>query len=125
MSAIIVLSSLASQLAYLVRKIMSTGSVTGRLWRITSTHCQMTDTAAEQWDAPFSLDAHRREVVFWKNNIHSRNLRCFFFFSVFQELFKIILLCDAYSCSAVIYNNDGEHVCHKMWSEGERGKSSM
>ena len=51
-----------------------------------------------------------------------RDLRYFF---VFQTPFKVTLS-DASSrgCGAVIYINDGEHVCHKMWSEAERAKSS-
>ena len=27
-------------------------------------------------------------------------------------------------CGAVTYINDGEHVCHKMWTQDERGRSS-
>ena len=62
------------------------------------------------------------EEFFWKNNIHLRKFRnCF----VFRKPQKVTFS-DAsnFACGAITYFNGGEHVCHKMWTQDERGRSS-
>ena len=64
----------------------------------------------------------KEERIFWKNNIHLRNFRnCF----VFHKPQKVTFL-DAsdIACGAVTSINGGEHVCHKMLTRDERGRSS-
>lgn len=113
----------ARQLSSFVGKVMSTCPVTGNLPRITTRHCQMTIAIAEHWDTPMILDEYcKDEIVFWKNNIHLRNFKnCF----VFRKPQKVTFS-DAsnIACGAVSYINDGEHVCHKMWTQDERSRSS-
>ena len=70
---------------------------------------------AEHWDTPMILDEYcKEEIIFWKENIHSRNFKnCFVFHKPQKVTFS-----DAsnIACGAVIYINDGEHVCQN-WRE--------
>ena len=113
----------ARQLSSFVGKVMSTCPVTGNLPRITTRHCQMTIAIGEHWDTPMILDEYcKDEIVFWKNNIHLCNFKnCF----VFRKPQKVTFS-DAsnIACGAVSYINDGELVCHKMWTQDERSRSS-
>ena len=83
----------------------------------------MTVAIAEHWDTPMILNEYSKdEIVFWKNNIHLRNFKnCFVFHKpqkvTFSEASNI-------ACGAVTYINDGEHGCHKMWTQDERSRNS-
>ena len=62
------------------------------------------------------------EEFFWKNNIHLRNFKTCFVFHKPQK----VTFSDASNIAfgAVTYINHGEHVCHKMWTQDERGWGS-
>ena len=112
----------ARTLASFVGKIISAGPVVGNISRIMTRHCAMSIAAAQDWDSPFPMDEYSvREVYFWKPNLSQANIRyCFHMVSA-----NIFVYSDASAsgCGAYVTLNQ-EHICHRMWNDEERSKSS-
>ena len=112
----------ARQLASFTGKIISTGPVVGNVSRIMTRHCSMSVAAAPDWDSSFKLDKYCiNEVEFWRDNIIQGNVR-YCFSGTTPNCF---VYCDASSTGCGVHMTlNREYVCHTMWSENERMKSS-
>ena len=112
----------ARTLASFVGKIISAGPVVGNISRIMTRHCAMSIAAAQDWDSPFPMNEYSvREVYFWKYNLSQANIRhCFDMVSA-----NIFVYSDASAsgCGGHVTLNQ-EHICHRMWNDEERRKSS-
>ena len=112
----------ARQLASFTGKIISTGSVVGNLSRIITRNCSMSVAATPDWDSLFKLDQYCiNEVEFWNDNIIEGNARyCFS-----GTTTNCFVYCDASRTDCVAHMTlNQEYICHTMWSENERMKSS-
>ena len=112
----------ARKLASFTGKIISTGPVVGNVSRIMTRHCSMSVAAAPDWDSLFKLDQYCiNEVEFWKDNIIQGNVR--YCFSGTTPNCFVYSDASSTGCGAHMTLNH-EYVCHTMWSENERMKSS-
>ena len=112
----------ARQLASFTGKIISTGPVVGNVSRIMTRHCSMSVAAAPDWDSLFKLDQYCiNEVEFWNDNIIKGNVR--YCFSGITPNCFVYSDASGTGCGAHMTLNQ-EYVCHTMWSENERMKSS-
>ena len=112
----------ARELASFVGQIISTGAVIGNIARIMTRHCSMSVASASNWDTKFTLDMFcRKEILFWKENISQLNQRdCFL-----EKAPSRFVYSDASDsgCGAIALLN-GEKICHKMFTETDRYRSS-
>ena len=104
---------------------MSTSPVTGKLPRIATRHSQITVAIVKHGETPIILGGYCKEeiYIFWQNNIHLSNFRnCFVFHKPLEATFS-----DASdtACGAVTYIKGGEHAGQKMWTQDQRGRSSI
>ena len=96
--------------------------VLGHLSFIMTRHCQITIAIAEDWDTRHELESYcLQELKFWRENLpHLNSKHCFR-----PLLHNKIVFSDAsqYACGSLIQANK-ELVCHKIFTEEERGYSS-
>ena len=104
-----------------VGQIISLSPVCGSITRLMSRHCQIEIANASDEDDIICLNEHcKRDIKFWKDNVHLLNVRHVF---ANQTVSKIVC-CDASSTgSGAIICND-IHTAHKLWTEAESQKSS-
>ena len=104
----------AQDLAKCVGQIISTGAVLGNISRIM--------TSASTWDKNFSLDDYcRQEIHFWQHNLTQLNERHCFLFK--QPNCFVHSDASVTGCGSVITLNE-DTICHRMWADWEREKSS-
>ena len=126
----------ARELSSFTGQIISTGPVVGNIDRVMTRHCVLSTLCRDNWDSISVLDNYckeelyfckeelyfcKEELYFWKENMVNINTRyCFV-----SKVLSYFVYSDASATGggAIIdFNND--FVCHKMWSENERGQSS-
>jgi len=103
-------------------QIISTGPVVGNIGRIMTRHCVLFTLCRDNWDSISLLDDYcKEELYFWKEKMVNINTRYCFVSKV--PSYFVYSDASATGVGAIIdFNND--FVCHKMWSENERGQSS-
>ena len=117
----------ARDLAKCVGQIISTGAVQDKISRIMTRHCSMSVASASTWDKKkikkkIPLDDHcRQEIHFWQHNLTQLNERHCFLFK--QPNCFVYSDASVTGCGSVITLNE-ETICHKMWADWEREKSS-
>lgn len=103
-------------------QIISTGPVVGNIDRIMTRHCVLSTLCRDNWDSISLLDDYcKEELYFWKENMVNINTR----YCLVSKVPSYFVYSDASATGggAIIdFNND--FVCHKTWSENERGQSS-
>ena len=85
-------------------------------------HCVLSTVAAEHWDKPIFLDEYtKNERFFWRDNLSYRKTRhCFLHSTPHKFVYS-----DASDtgCGSLL-TLDTKQICHKLWDENERSKSS-
>lgn len=85
-------------------------------------HCILSTLCADHWDSVLQLDRYSfEEICFWKNNINLIKARnCFL-----DKKPHCFAYSDASNTGAgAVITLDKNYVCHKLWEECEREKSS-
>ena len=112
----------ARQLASFTGQIISTGPIVGSVTRIMTRHCVLSTVAAEHWDKLIYLDEYtKNELFFWKNNLsYLKTRHCFLHSTPHKFVYS-----DASDtgCGSLL-TLDTKQICHKLWDEHERSKSS-
>ena len=114
----------ARELASLVGKIISAGSVFGNISRIMTRYCSISIAAAQDWDSVFLLDEYcQRELVFWRDNAKKLNIK--YIDNTVTKKSNYVIYSDASStgCGAH-FDFNGENVCHRQWDHQEIQESS-
>ena len=113
----------ARETASLVGKIISAGTVFGKISRIMTRYCSIAVAAAQDWDSKFVLDDYStRELTFWRENIQRINVKKIDSLPVTSN-YVIYSDANATGCGAH-FDLNGEQICHKQWTMLEQGKSS-
>ena len=103
-------------------QVISTGPVVGNIGRIMTRYCVLSTSCRDNWDSISLLDDYcKEELYFWKENMVNINTR----YCLVSKVPSYFVYSDASTTGggAIIdFNND--FVCHKTWSENERGQSS-
>lgn len=109
----------ARELASFTGQIISTGPVVGNIGGIMTRHCVL---CRNNWDSISRLDDYcKEELYFWKENIANINAK-YCFVSKIPNYFVYSDASATEGGAIIDFNND--FVCHKVWSENERGQSS-
>ncbi|XP_068757760.1 uncharacterized protein [Montipora capricornis] len=113
----------ARELSSFTGQVISTGPVVGNIGgRIMTRQCPLSTSCGDNWDSISLLDDYcKEELYFWKENMVNINTR-YCFVSKVRSYF-VYSDASATGGGAIIdFNND--FVCHKTWSENEKGQSS-
>ena len=112
----------ARMLAGIIGKITSVGLVVGNVTRLMTKHMHMAVIARNTWDSYFALsDDVITELSFWDKNLRGFKVRPLHKISVTNR----VVFSDASSvaCGGYVVGVK-DSVCHRMWSESEKLKSS-
>ena len=110
----------ARELASLVGRIISGGTVFGNISRLMTRYCSISVASAQDWNSKFYLDQYCvRELHIWEQ----LNFRVVSDFPYRMSNYVLYSDASATGCGAHLDIN-GEEVCNKQWDLEERGGSS-